>query len=132
MKANAGLFLLLALTSTTPAFAGQHVKEAERVQLQATMQSHIEASMVSGAVLDFDESTGEINELYPSTAHPMILSMGDKFILCTDFLDANGRQINADYYVAREGEGFVVFHTAYDRREVVEKLMKDGKAEMLN
>lgn len=62
----------------------------------------------------------------------MILQMGDHFVLCTDFRAKDGKAVNIDFYVARRGKGFVIFHTEVGNRMPLEKLMKDGRVTMLD
>lgn len=103
----------------------------EKASLQAGLQQHIDRNLVDGAYLRLNPGTGEVTKLHPVTAHPMILRMGAYFVLCSDFRDAQGEAVNVDFYMAPRGKGFVVFHTAAAQRADLEKLMKAGKAEMV-
>lgn len=104
----------------------------DKAALQAAMQQHIDRSLVDGAYLYLDEKSGEVRPLYPQKAHPVILRMGEYFVLCSDFRDANNEAVNVDFYMARNGNDYVVFHQAMDDREVLHRLMNEGKAELLN
>ena len=73
-----------------------------------------------------------MTSLHPYTAHPMILRMGQYYVLCSDFRDDAGKSVNIDFYMARRGKGYVVFQMAVSHREQLEKLMKVGKVEMVD
>ena len=66
------------------------------------------------------------------TAHPMILQMGEHFILCSDFRDGSGTSVNVDFYVARQDDAFVVFDTVVDDREPIQRLMRAGLVQPIN
>ena len=112
--------------------ANAKLSAVEKASLQAGMQQYIDRGMVDGAFLNLDPATGVVKPLYPATAHPMILKMGQYFVLCSDFRDEKGGAVNVDFYMARRGKSFVVFHLAAAQREQLDKLMKAGKVEMLD
>lgn len=122
---------LAATLAISPANAGPNLSNADKATLQAAMFRSIDRSLVNGTYYHFDLAKTEIRNLYPSKAHPMILKMGDHFILCTDFRDAKGESVNVDFYLARTPKSFVVFHTAVDARKVVEEMMAAGKVAMV-
>ena len=47
-----------------------------RVKLQSFLQTHVDRLLVDGAFLWLDLPTGEVRKLYPTTAHPMIMTFG--------------------------------------------------------
>jgi len=104
----------------------------DRASLQATMRQHIERSLVDGSYLQLDTDTGEVHELTPVSAHPVILQMGKYFILCSDFRNDRGEDINVDFYIAPRGNSYLVFRTEIENREVVKRLMKAGKVARVN
>ena len=108
------------------AFAEQPTSVAAKVALQAAMQRHINSQLVDGAYLQLNPKSGEVRPLHPVKAHPIILTMGDYFILCSDFRDAKGKSVNIDFYMARQGDRYVVFHSAVDNRDLLERLMDAG------
>lgn len=130
---NRRLLLALAAVAATgaPSLAAT-LPVAEKAALQAAMRQHIDRQLVQGAFMWFDAKAGAVGKLFPTKSHPMILSYGDHFILCADFRDGAGKDVNIDFYVARRAAGFVVFHTAVADRGVVEKLMKEGAAVALD
>ena len=82
----------------------------EKTLLQAAMQRHISRSLVDGAYLHVNSRTGHVRPLYPVKAHPLIFRMGKYYVLCFDFRDDGGRSVNIDFYIARSGESYRVFH----------------------
>lgn len=99
----------------------------EKAALQAAMQRHIDRTLVDGVILHLDRTSGEVRRLHPVTAHPMILVYGDHFVLCFDFRDDAGNNVPIDYYMARQGSSYAVFHTAVADRALLQDLMAAGK-----
>lgn len=125
--AFAGLFLFAASLSAASA---QALKPADKAALQAAMYQHIDAQLVNGAFLHMNTATGEVRPLAATKAHPMILTMGEHYVLCSSFKTKGGQEVNMDFYMARAGKSYVVFHTEIDNRGPLEKLMDAGKIKM--
>lgn len=117
--------LVLAVASST-AHAKSTVTTSEKILLQATMQQSIESKLVDGKFYFFDPKVGRIRSLFPAKPHPLILSIGDHFIVCADFRNADGESVNVDFFVARQDNGFVIFDTVVDDHEAITKLMETG------
>ena len=118
----------LALASIAPSRAEESVSVADKAALQAAMQQHIDRTVVNGVWHKVDWGSGKTRTLHPASAHPMIVKLFDHYVLCTDFRDEKGNGVNADFYLARRGKGFVVFQTEIDNRGPLIKLWRDGKA----
>ncbi len=129
MKSMRHIFLaaLLTILMSSGAPADQISKLSQKTALQAAMQKHIERSLVDGSYLHFDMAKGVVRELALVKAHPVILKMGKYFVLCSDFQDKDGKSINIDYYFARRGKSYVVFHSEVDNRDQLMALVKKGK-----
>lgn len=131
MKKNnllSGLILSLSLVMPSTAFA---TSMADKIGLQAAMTQHIESTLIDGVVPHVELSEGVVVHLVPTKAHPMILTFGDRFVLCTDYRDPEGRFVNVDFYLTRRDGRFVVFQTEINNRAALERLMKDGKVAMV-
>ncbi len=115
---------LLGLISTHAAAMGT----ADKARLQAAMQQHIERSLVNGAILHLDTDTGEVRALYPTQAHPMIISLGENFVLCADLRDKAGNTMPLDLYMAQSGRSYKVFHSEINNRVPLKKFIKKGLA----
>jgi hypothetical protein len=100
----------------------------DKARLQAAMQQHIERQKVNGAILHFDTETGVVKPLYPTQAHPMVIAMGEHFVLCADLRDKAGNAMPLDLYMARQGRSYVVFHSEINNRAPLQRLMKSGAA----
>ena len=122
--AMAGLIALSIMTSAANAEHG--VTTTEKIMLQAAMQQSIARQLVDGKYYYFETKAAEVHTLYPAKTHPMIMRMGEHFILCTNFRRDSGEAVNVDFYVARQGDGFVIFDTVIDDRAPIKKLMKAG------
>jgi len=122
---------VLALLIAPGVHAGQAIGLDQKASLQAAMQQHINRNLVNDAYLQLNMETGEVRPLHPVTAHPIILKMGEYFVLCADFRDEKGNSVNVDFYLARQDQSYVVFHSAVDERDQLMALMKQGKAERL-
>ena len=121
-----GAALIAALLAMSAA-ADQTVGTADKAALQAAMQRHIDRSLINGAYLHLDFETGEVRKLHPVKAHPIILRMGEYFVLCSDFRDAAGKSVNIDFYLARQDRSYVVFRSAVDDHKNLQRLMKKRK-----
>ncbi len=99
----------------------------DKTSLQAAMQRHVDRQSVDGRYLHLDRESGNVVGLHPVTAHPMIMQMGENFVLCFDFRDGTGKNVEVDFYLARKRETFVVFHAAVSDRSVLQRLMQAGK-----
>ena len=126
------LVLVLATAFMFPVHAEQKITVGEKAQLQASMQLFIDRRLVKGAYLSLNRSSGEVRELHPIAAHPMILKMGKYFVLCSDFQDGKGQSVNIDFYLALRGKRYVVFDALVDERKGLQRLMKAGKVSRVN
>ena len=118
---------LIAVLLAMSAAADQTVGTADKAALQAAMQRHIDRSLINGAYLHLDFETGEVRKLHPVKAHPIILRMGEYFVLCSDFRDAAGKSVNIDFYLARQDRSYVVLRSAVDDHKNLQRLMKKRK-----
>ena len=104
---------------------------ADKAGLQSAMVQHIDRQLVDGSYMDVNLKSGEFRKLVPAKNHPMVLQMGEHFVLCTDFKTKAGESVNLDFYVARRGKSFVVFRTEIDNRAPLQALMEAGKVAMM-
>ena len=91
------------------------------------MFQHIDRQMVRGSFLHVNFKDGQVEKLAPAKAHPMMLTMGDNFVLCTTFRRASGADVNVDFYAAKTEHGYSIFHTVIDNRGPLMALVKAGK-----
>ena len=129
MKKPLSSVLLMTCVLFTPlqVRANEAVSTSDRIVLQAAMQEAIMERTIDGTFRYFDAADGELKQLFPVKAHPMILTFGENFVLCADFRDASGKDVNIDFYVVRKDDGYAVVDIVVNNRAPVEKLMKAGK-----
>ena len=120
------LFLFTAQINTAHASQMQETK----VRLQSDLQKHIYRSLVNGAFHTLDSKTGDVIALYPHVSHPMILQMGEYYVMCADFRDDDGNNVDIDFYMIKKPRGFQVFRAEVNNHQLLEGLMRDGKAEL--
>ena len=132
IKLHARLFglVLLALPFFSPAPAVA-LTLSEKAAIQAFMQRHVDGKLIDGALLYLNQKTDEVQRLHPVTAHPMILTMDEHYVLCFDFRDDSGKTVPVDYYIARRDSEYVVFHTSVAERTLLKRLMSGGKVSRL-
>ncbi len=95
------------------------------------MQRGLDASLIHGAVQHVDLATGEITSFYPVENHPMVLKLGDLYVLCSDLMSKDGARVTVDCSFAPVGETCAVIQTEIDNRPPLDALMKAGKVTRL-
>ena len=118
-------FALIALLGTLPS-ASWGLSLTEKANLQATMQRYIDQQTVDGVFLYLEARSGKVRTLHPVSAHTRILSVGQYYVLCFDFRDNKGQDVNVDFYLARKNTSYVVFHTAIDDRKLLMRATQAG------
>ena len=129
IPALGAVFLLVAAIQQAHASA---LSLGEKAALQAAMQLHIERRSVDGRFPLLDAAAGEVQLLRQRAAHPVILRMGEYFILCSDFEAPGGAGVNVDFFLARRDGGYVVFAQQAENHGLVQRLVKAGKAERVD
>jgi hypothetical protein len=119
--------VVVAVALAAPLSSAQALGLSDKAGLQAAMQQHVARQTVDGRYLYFDTKTAQVRTLHPVTAHPMIMQLGEQFVLCFDFADEQGKKVEVDFYLARKGETFFVFHAAIESRNILVALMDAGK-----
>jgi hypothetical protein len=123
-RLSAAAFALLMVLASPSAWA---LSLSEKATLQAAMQRHIDHQMINGAFLHLDLKTGKVENLHPVNAHPTILRLGPHYVLCFNFRNDKGKEVEIDFYLARKAKSFVVFHTAVSSRHLLHRLMAAGR-----
>lgn len=108
---------------TVPALADTtHLK----ADLQASLQRSVDRMLIDGALMHVDLQTGQTQALYPVEAHPMILQMGEHYVLCSDLKALDGTENTVDYYLTKNGTRYSLIRTEINNREPLKALMKAG------
>jgi len=123
------LAAVCALAVAAPqASAAGALSLSDKAALHASMQSHIERASLDGSFLHLDAASGEVTRLRQRAAHPVILSMGEYFVLCADFEAPGGAGVNVDFYLAPRDGSYVVFDQQVGNHELLDRLVQAGKA----
>jgi hypothetical protein len=120
------------LAAGLPASAAQPLSEGDIATLQAIMQSHIDQVSIDGALLRLNPKNGKITEVFPAKAHPKIMAAGKYYILCADFRDEAGKDVMVNFYMAHNGQGYIIFATTFGHDEALERMIKRGAAAAAN
>lgn len=102
-----------------------------KAELQAATQRHMDRSAINGALPFMNLETGEVEPLYPTETHPLILSMGDGFVLCADLRTADGSHRLVDFYLAPSGKRYKIIRTEISNRAPLKALIALGIAKRL-
>ena len=130
MRHIAAIALALTLIAPGAVHATESMTET-RITLQAAFQRSLDASLIDGAVQQVDLATGEISSFYPVENHPMILELGDLYVLCSDLMSKDGARVTVDCSFAPVGETCAVIQTEIDNRPPLDALMKAGRVTRL-
>ena len=129
VKLTAGLALVVVLGLSPGTVHGLSL--AEKANLQAAMQRHIDRNAVDGMFLYFDQASNSVRGLHPVTTHPKILTVDDYYVVCFDFRDDAGKHVNVDFFMAPRDDTYVVFHTSVDGDKLVGQLVREGRASLV-
>ena len=102
-----------------------------RADLQGAMQRHLDRSAIDGAFPHLNFDTGEVERLFTTEAHPIILTMGEIFILCADLRTVGGERRIADFYLAEVAGRYRVIRTEIENRGPLEALTRAGRTKRL-
>lgn len=102
-----------------------------RVELQAALRRYIDRRSVRGAFPVLDLKEGKLIDLFPTASHPMIIRLGDLFVLCSDFRDEAGNSVDVDFYVSKTGRGYSFIQVETDHHEPLISLMNAGLAKLV-
>ena len=122
-------FLLVSLSMAPAAFARDTT--LLKAELQAAMQRHLDRSSIDGALPFMNLETGEVEPLYPTESHPLILTIGDSFVLCADLRTAEGVKRIVDFYLTPAGKRYKIIRMEVDNRAPLKALMTAGVAKRL-
>lgn len=121
--------LLICLSLVSSAYARDTI--VLKAELQAAMQRHMDRSAIDGALPFMNLETGEVESLYPTESHPLILIMGNSFVLCADLRTAEGAKRIVDFYLTQAGKQYKIIRTEVDNRAPLRALMTAGLAKRL-
>ena len=124
------LVALVSLLLVQPALAKLDV--GLQVKLQTTMQLYVDERSEAGDFLVISSETGDFMRLQAKAAHPHIFKGEDFYILCYDFLDAHGDEVNIDFYIRATAERYSVYHVEVESHELLEELLDNDRVAVLH
>ena len=119
---------VLAVCAALAAPAAAKDTTVLKAELQAAMQRHIDRSLIDGALPYLDLESGEVTDLYPTEAHPMIFTIGEGYVLCADLRTMEGTSRPVDFYLMPSGRRYKIVRIEIDNRPPLKALMKAGVA----
>jgi len=97
----------LSIMLTSPiAFAADDpsIKGAIRDKIKTSMMAYIETRMVNDTFFIFDAPEGRMLNLKFDKLHEGIVKKGNFYVSCADFFDKNGKKIDLDFLVVKDGD----------------------------
>lgn len=103
------LTAVLFLTLATQAYAANDpkIKGDIRSNVQYSMQQFIDSNSVDGKLFLYDSNQGKLLKLKLDELHSGIVKKGDFYVSCADFKDQNGRKIDVDFLVVKNGNQLI-------------------------
>lgn len=126
------LTLFMALGLSFPSISQAEDTTQLKTSLQASLQRNLERTSIDGAIMHLDLTSGEMLPYYPVEAHPMIIKMGEHYVMCSDLRNPDGEAETVDYYMTKNGPHYTVVRTEIGNRAPLKALMKSGAAKRLN
>jgi len=123
--------LCLVLALSAPVAASATDTTELKTTLQTSLQRNIERQLIDGGLHRMNLETGEVEVFYPVDTHPMIVRMGEMYVMCSDLKRADGSSSTVDYYLARKGARYAIIQTEIGNRAPLKSLMRQGKAKLL-
>ncbi|MEM8978045.1 MAG: hypothetical protein AAGD04_01045 [Pseudomonadota bacterium] len=119
---------LVCAICLAPASALANTSTELKSTLQASMQRTIERATVEGALHHINLETGEESRYYPTDRHPMIVQLGDVYVMCAELKTKEGTEHTVDFYMVENGRRYTLIRTEIDNRAPLKELIGDGKA----
>jgi len=119
----ATMLIALCLITASPAQADS-IEMKTRIDLQMGLKHYIEARTSDNVYEHFNVESGEIEPLVLKNLHPVIFVNGSKYMMCADYLDANGNDVLIDYIVSLTGNEFQVEQEIPGKRDYLKQLFE--------
>jgi len=117
------MWLMIGTLLASPVIAGDITTDV-KTKLQSAMIAHVDGVSVDGAYTYLDTTTNAIETVYPANVHPLVLSVGLDFFVCSEMINEKGDAVTADFLV-REVEGnYTVVQMIVNNRAALQAAMK--------
>lgn len=118
------IWLAIAIMISGPSHAGELSTDI-KTKLQSAMITHIDSVTVDGSYSYVDTKSGSFTTVYPANVHPIVLSAGNDFFVCSEMINEEGETVTADFLVREiEGSYRVVQMIVNDRASVKSAVKK--------
>lgn len=121
-----GGWLAAVIIACTPLFnavvSAEELDENTRVNLQITLKDFVNENSSSGSYPFFDPDEGEMLDLKLKKLHPVIFARDGYYMMCADFVSANGNKVLIDYIVVGSGDTYAVTQQIKGRRSYLTTL----------
>lgn len=98
------LSLLLVSASIVSAADDPSIKGNLRENIKSSMMSFIKDSMIEDTYILYDAVDGRLLNLKLDKLHDGIVKKGDFYVSCADFYDKDGKKIDVDFLVVKDGD----------------------------
>ena len=105
-----GLFILTCLSvmgGSVYAANDPSIKGTLRENITKSMQAFIDRNAVGGTYRIYDAVSGKMAVLTFEKLHDGIVTKGDFYVSCADFVDAQGKKYDLDFLVVPDGDSLV-------------------------
>ena len=114
---------LIAGLVSPPAYADKISTEL-KVELQTAMLAYNDSILVDGSYSYLDTRLDAMRTAYPANAHPFVVTLGEDYFVCSEFINDKGNTITADYLVREIGKQYKVVQMILDDRESLRLAMQ--------
>ena len=97
------LSVFVVFATAAPAADDSSIKGSLRENIKASMMSHIKGNMIDDTYVLYDAVAGRLMKLKLDKLHDGIVKKGDFYVSCADFYDNNGKKIDVDFLVLKDG-----------------------------
>lgn len=116
--------LLIISGLVLPGAHAEKLSTELRIELQTAMLSFNDSILTDGSYHYLDTKKNLMSQAYPANAHPFVVTLGDNYFVCSEFIDDNGHTMTADYLVRMINGQYKVVQMILDDRDSLVRAMK--------
>lgn len=119
--------ILGVATAATIMFSGVAAADdiQNKVKLQESLAQFLDARSTDGQLVLLDQNDSSLKTVYLAGSHPMIVPLkGGNYFLCADGYDIQGNEVQMDFLVKPDGEGFRVIDAMLNARASVKTIVE--------
>ena len=123
MIARVVLISLIVISVPHKSHAGS-IDVNTQVALQMALRNYISNKTGAKSYTYFDDKKGTSRTLILRHIHSVIFKKNDRFLMCADFIDAQGKDFLVDYIIFRYVDGYRVEKEIEGRRSILTRLFE--------